>query len=766
MIPSSITRAHILEAIRRIIREGVPSRRNSRGYCLVEDGRHFPPKYTITLAHEIAKGQPLRSDKFSGGHESNSFLKSHGFDVIECGRSSSHLADSRAKTTPTNQPTRHSERCPDCKTRVRELLERIYGTCLPNHKFSWSARLSSYEGTSIFSTLQNVVTALEKYRGFGFKDFVKTKTIAPCDFWVPNPGFIVEFDESQHFTNPRKLALSMYPDDQPLGFSRERWIMLCEQHDAKDNDPPYRDEQRAWYDTLRDLIPSLEGFQPTVRLYARDFAWCSLNPDSSHDLKHFSAIALQGDTSPTSRTMTETDVQGASAPSTLRVALVFPETNRGTSNGVPPCGAGAQRPRVPALDSFADEDIEFVLFPEGYICSSDSTRIAALSKLASDLGAPLLVGAVDKHADSTGRVAAWQILLRFDPDGSWSHVYTKHSTAEAVAFEKPDWKPSDMLPTFELGSVRAGATICHDHYLGLLPRFLAKCGARVWVNPSFDNVKDVKWSSILRLRAVENRTFALCTLHDNKEKRSRTHPFAFSPDGNELLGRQAGSAIVMPLSQCKEPGNVYVIDLDMGTVGKPLDWSRLPPAEKEKRERKRQRKPVHVKLIDGQPAILGRSGWQILKEPGRHVETDHGPVYVGSVPKERILDAAECFRVLERAKQMGCVPVIWNVWDKLPTDSARLATLMMGRAIECCSPILVSDRSGIHELVELSNRNKIPARRTTKTSGKAIVDIENAWGLGNAFKIVSDKLPKEREIGRSKAREYKRRALDRYRSLD
>ena len=557
----------------------------------------------------------------------------------------------------------------------------------------------------------------------------------------------------------------MYPDDQLLGFSKERWVALCDKHKARDNDPPYRDEQRAWYDTLRDLVPSLEGFRPTVRLYARDFAWCSLNPDSSHDLKRFSAIALQGDTSPTSRTMTETNVQVASAPSTLRVALVFPETNRGTSKGGPPSGAGAQRPRVPDLDSFAGEAIDFVLFPEGYICSSDSARIASLSKLASDLGAPLLVGAVDRHADSTDRMAKWQVLLRFDPDGSRSHVYTKHSTANAVAFEKPDWEPSVVLPTFELGSVRAGATICHDHYLGLLPRFLAKRGAHVWVNPSFNNVEDIKWSSILRLRAVENRIFALCTLHDNRKKRKRTHPFAFSPDGNELLARQTGSEDEILLSQCKEPG-IYVVDLNMSTVGKPLDWSQLPPAEKEKGKRKNQLKPVRVKLINGQPAILGRSGWQTLKEPGRHIETDHGPVYVGVVPKERILDAAECFRVLDHAKRMKCAPVIWNVWDKLLTDSARLATLMMGRAIECCAPVLVSDRSGIHEVVELSNRNKIPARRTMETSGEAILDIGYAWGLDNAFKMVFDNLPKERVVGRSKAREYKRSALDRYRSLD
>ena len=81
-----------------------------------------------------------------------------------------------------------------------------------------------------------------------------------------------------------------------------------------------------------------------------------------------------------------------------------------------------------------------------------------------------------------------------------------------------------MLPTFELGGVRAGATICHDHYLGLLPRFLARRGARLWVNPSFDNVTDIKWSSILRLRAVENGFFALCTLHCDAGRRREHTP--------------------------------------------------------------------------------------------------------------------------------------------------------------------------------------------------------------------------------------------------
>ena len=117
------------------------------------------------------------------------------------------------------------------------------------------------------------------------------------------------------------------------------------------------------------------------------------------------------------------------------------------------------------------ESVDFVLFPEGYICATDNTRKRSLQRLASELNAPLLVGAIDKNLDASDR--AWQVLLRFEPDESTpSRIYVKHSTAEAVAFERQDWEPCEALPTFDLRGVTAGATICHDHYLGLLPRFL------------------------------------------------------------------------------------------------------------------------------------------------------------------------------------------------------------------------------------------------------------------------------------------------------
>jgi hypothetical protein len=98
------------------------------------------------------------------------------------------------------------------------------------------------------------------------------------DFYVPREGLIVEFDESQHFTMPRAVALEMYPATvrEALGFDTVRWVALCRTLNKRDPSPIDRDEQRAWLDTLRDFAPLILGRGRTVRLFARDNVWCEM----------------------------------------------------------------------------------------------------------------------------------------------------------------------------------------------------------------------------------------------------------------------------------------------------------------------------------------------------------------------------------------------------------------------------------------------------------------------------------------------------------
>jgi len=93
---------------------------------------------------------------------------------------------------------RHDERCPKCKEIVRRLLEKIYGKVERNYKFEIATRPENFRHTLYYGKLKEIYEALQNHRGF--KELVKIMTLPYCDFFVGTLGFIVEFDESQHFT--------------------------------------------------------------------------------------------------------------------------------------------------------------------------------------------------------------------------------------------------------------------------------------------------------------------------------------------------------------------------------------------------------------------------------------------------------------------------------------------------------------------------------------------------------------------------------------
>ena len=182
----------------------------------------------------------------------------------------------------------HSAHCRACKERVAELLTAIYGDCRANYQFLWPARPADYANTPIGNLLSRIRIALGDLRGY--RDFIKSVQIPPCDYFIPDPPFIVEFDENQHFSPARLVTLANYSDQIAVGFSVARWQELCREIDAKDDEPIDRDERRAWYDTLRDLVPIVHGFKPTVRLYAEEFDWCSLDASSPQGLATFGTL--------------------------------------------------------------------------------------------------------------------------------------------------------------------------------------------------------------------------------------------------------------------------------------------------------------------------------------------------------------------------------------------------------------------------------------------------------------------------------------------
>jgi len=170
------------------------------------------------------------------------------------------------------------------------MLSAIYGECKTHRQFPWPANPEAYADTAIGSALQRIRDALAGLRGH--RDFIKSAQMPPCDYFIADPPFIVEFDESQHFSRPRWVALAHYPEQIAVGFSVAHWQELCCEIDSVDDAPVDRDERRAWYDSLRDLLPLVHGFKPTVRLYAEETQWCAFAV-SARDITTFQTLIEQ-----------------------------------------------------------------------------------------------------------------------------------------------------------------------------------------------------------------------------------------------------------------------------------------------------------------------------------------------------------------------------------------------------------------------------------------------------------------------------------------
>jgi hypothetical protein len=106
----------------------------------------------------------------------------------------------------------------------------------------------------------------------GHSTFASSGKSLSCDFFVPAERLVIEYDERQHFTVQRARSLELYPPDLALGFDRQEWLTACRTIRATDPTPPYRDEQRAFYDSLRDILAAGNGVR-LIRLRYGTFDW-------------------------------------------------------------------------------------------------------------------------------------------------------------------------------------------------------------------------------------------------------------------------------------------------------------------------------------------------------------------------------------------------------------------------------------------------------------------------------------------------------------
>ncbi len=104
----------------------------------------------------------------------------------------------------------------------------------------------------------------------------------PCDAYFDKHKFIFEFDEYQHFTAARLATFELYPKNLRTNYPVAKWQELCEVNHFRGDayrqnkvTPDFnfeggRTAQRAYFDCFRDLLPTQNGLNPTLRISSFD----------------------------------------------------------------------------------------------------------------------------------------------------------------------------------------------------------------------------------------------------------------------------------------------------------------------------------------------------------------------------------------------------------------------------------------------------------------------------------------------------------------
>ncbi len=83
-LPENIRPEHIVQAIHKIEKEGIPPQAHSSTYDVLYEGKRFPPKLVLSYANIFANGVALNRNEFEGGIGTPCFkiLEENGFTIV------------------------------------------------------------------------------------------------------------------------------------------------------------------------------------------------------------------------------------------------------------------------------------------------------------------------------------------------------------------------------------------------------------------------------------------------------------------------------------------------------------------------------------------------------------------------------------------------------------------------------------------------------------------------------------------------------------
>lgn len=242
-----ITADHVVEAIRRY--DEHPERYSrARHTFVLYDGKRYPAKAIRGIAYQVCFGETISQEAFTGGQETARFFQRLKFSVVSGSSAPSSLTPGGGvRPHRKRRPGRHLDPVTQ-KNALQALLQKHFRIVIAEKGFDW-LRVPRPEAFDPLYT--RLLAVLRDHRGHD--GFIQPGRRLTVDFHVETLNLVIEYDEDQHFSQARQLALESYPEDLPLGFSPAEWRDACIQVRAADSDPPSRDETRAFYDAVRDI---------------------------------------------------------------------------------------------------------------------------------------------------------------------------------------------------------------------------------------------------------------------------------------------------------------------------------------------------------------------------------------------------------------------------------------------------------------------------------------------------------------------------------
>jgi hypothetical protein len=160
---------------------------------------------------------------------------------------------------------------------ILRIAEKALGQPAEDKKFPWLLNChTEAEFGEHYSAIERIYLALG-----GSKEAQRSKRcqeLRSDAYFGGDHNFILEFDEYQHFSSARAQALKLLPVGLRLGFDKTQYLELCVKHggradsyrrNKKTVDFDFvggRTAQRAYFDAFRDILPTLHGLRPTVRI--------------------------------------------------------------------------------------------------------------------------------------------------------------------------------------------------------------------------------------------------------------------------------------------------------------------------------------------------------------------------------------------------------------------------------------------------------------------------------------------------------------------